>query len=84
MELTILTDLIFLRRVLTISAAVVLPALAFHQAGEWLRSRRQAFTRPLPGPAGAAARVGSRERKSAPHQSGPLEATSVSERRVRP
>ncbi len=53
MELTILTDLIFLRRVLTISAAVVLPALAFHQAGEWLRSRRQsALRRPLPGAAG--------------------------------
>lgn len=52
MELTILTDLVVLRRVLTISAAVVLPALACHRAGEWLRSRRQAFTRPLPGPPG--------------------------------
>ena len=52
MELTILTDLVVLRRVLTISAAVVLPALACHRAGEWLRSRRQAFTRPLPGAAG--------------------------------
>jgi len=51
MGLTILTDRTFLRRVLTISAAVVLPALAFHRAGEWRRSRRQAFTRPLPGAA---------------------------------
>jgi len=51
MELTILTDLVVLRRVLTISGAVVLRALAFHRAGEWLRSRRQAFTRPLPGAA---------------------------------
>jgi hypothetical protein len=52
MELTILSDLMVLLRVLTISAAVVLPVLVFHRAGEWLRSRRQAFTRPLPGAAG--------------------------------
>jgi hypothetical protein len=52
MELTILTGLVFLRRVLTISAAVVLPVLVFRRAGEWLRSRRQAFTRPLAGAAG--------------------------------
>ena len=52
MELASLTDLLFLRRVLKISAAVVLPALAFRRAGEWLRSRRQALTRPLPGATG--------------------------------
>ena len=52
MEPSILADLMALGRVLTIFAAVVLPALAFRRAGEWLRSRRQALTRPLPGAAG--------------------------------
>ena len=53
MEPAILTDLTVLGRVLTIFAAVVLPALALHRAGEWLRSRRQrALTRPLPGATG--------------------------------
>jgi hypothetical protein len=44
MELTILTGL---RRVPTVSAAVVLPALARHRTGEWLRSRRRASARPV-------------------------------------
>src|SRR5439155_102344 len=49
MEPSILADLMALGRVLTIFAAVVLPALALHRAGEWLRSRRQrALTPPLP------------------------------------
>jgi len=52
MEPTILTGLMALSRALTISAAVVLSSLAFHRTGEWLRSRRQAVTRPLPGAAG--------------------------------
>jgi len=78
MEPAILTDLTLLGRVLTISAAVVLPTVALHRAGEWLRSRRQrALTR------GAAAGVGSRERKGASDQSGPLEAGPVRERWVR-
>jgi hypothetical protein len=47
MELTIPTDLMVLRRVLTVSAAVLLPALAVNRAGERLRSRCQALTRPF-------------------------------------
>jgi hypothetical protein len=63
MELTIRTDLMAPRRVLTVSAAVLLPALAVHRAGEWLRSCRQAPTRPLrgaPGPRPASDRENGR------------------------
>jgi hypothetical protein len=52
MELTILTALAVVCRVVAVSAAVVLPALAFYRTGEWLRSRRQTSTRPLSGAAG--------------------------------
>jgi hypothetical protein len=52
MELTIPIDLMVLRRVLTASAAVLLPALAVHRAGERLRSRCHALTRPLLGAPG--------------------------------
>jgi hypothetical protein len=50
MELTILTALAVVCRVVAVSAAVVLP-VAFYRTGE-LRSRRQTSTRPLSGAAG--------------------------------